>query len=76
MIKGSGDGSGGQDPHVMEVASSLVSDVIERAREEVMKRKVIIPSTKNYVGLGTYYYLPYLPTSELYLLASELGLYR
>lgn len=41
MIKGNSDGGSSQDPHVMEVASSLVNDVIEKAREEVMKRKVI-----------------------------------
>lgn len=40
MIKGGNDSGSGQDPHVMEVASSLVSDVIEKAREEVLKRKV------------------------------------
>lgn len=40
MIRGSGDSSTSQDPHVMEVASSLVNDVIEKAREEVLKRKV------------------------------------
>lgn len=40
MIKGSADSGGSQDPHVMEVASSLVNDVIEKAREEVLKRKV------------------------------------
>lgn len=40
MLKGSGENSVNQDPHVMEVAHSLVNDVIEKAREEVMKRKV------------------------------------
>ena len=42
MIKGSGENSANHDPHVMEVAHSLVNDVIEKAREEVMKRKVSI----------------------------------
>lgn len=48
MIKGNSNDS--QDPHVMEVASSLVNDVIEKAREEVLKRKV-----RNYASLLCYF---------------------
>ena len=40
MIKGGDEDGDNRDPHVMEAAHSLVNDVIERAREEVMKRKV------------------------------------
>ncbi|XKL68776.1 hypothetical protein PGB90_006545 [Kerria lacca] len=41
MIKGSNESGTSQDPHVMEIASSLVNDVIEKAREEVLKRKSV-----------------------------------
>lgn len=44
MIKGNSNDS--QDPHVMEVASSLVNDVIEKAREEVLKRKSVSQSAE------------------------------